>query len=363
MSTFLALALAVSLCLATAGLIIVASRRTAPAGGADPAAAVYRRQLDEIDEMAERGVLADDERKAAHAEAARRLISAGHTETQNVDGKAVRNGVIGMAAFAILAAVGLYAMVGAPGAADHPFAERTKAWRETDPNSLSPDQIAVLLKDVVANNPENPEPLALLARAQMASGQSRAAIRSAQKALSLAPTNAETWALLGQAQAEADNKISPQAERAFTESVRLDPTQPIPRYFLGLAKIERGDVPGGLTIWKALAADLPADDPRSAAIREEIANVERTGGRPAAQGARDPAIMAMVEGLAERLKEDPDDPDGWARLVRSYAVLGDQAKLNAALADARRIFASRPADLAAIEAAVSVPAPAPGGAE
>ena len=30
----------------------------------------------------------------------------------------------------------------------------------------------------------------------------------------------------------------------------------------------------------------------------------------------------MVEGLADRLEQEPDDPDGWARLGRSYLVLG-----------------------------------------
>jgi len=36
-----------------------------------------------------------------------------------------------------------------------------------------------------------------------------------------------------------------------------------------------------------------------------------------------PDINAMVEGLAERLKSDPDNPQGWARLIRSRIVLGD----------------------------------------
>ena len=36
-----------------------------------------------------------------------------------------------------------------------------------------------------------------------------------------------------------------------------------------------------------------------------------------------PDINAMVEGLAERLKNDPNDPEGWTRLIRSRIVLGD----------------------------------------
>jgi len=34
-------------------------------------------------------------------------------------------------------------------------------------------------------------------------------------------------------------------------------------------------------------------------------------------------VRGMVEGLAERLKDQPDDADGWRRLARAYEVLGE----------------------------------------
>jgi cytochrome c-type biogenesis protein CcmH len=39
---------------------------------------------------------------------------------------------------------------------------------------------------------------------------------------------------------------------------------------------------------------------------------------------RDPAIRAMVDGLAARLESDPRDAEGWARLMRSRIVLGER---------------------------------------
>ena len=52
-------------------------------------------------------------------------------------------------------------------------------------------------------------------------------------------------------------------------------------------------------------------------------------------------IRGMVERLAERLKRDGSDVEGWLRLVRAYTVLGDRDKARAAAADARRALAPR----------------------
>ena len=53
-------------------------------------------------------------------------------------------------------------------------------------------------------------------------------------------------------------------------------------------------------------------------------------------------VQGMVARLAERLKTEGSDVDGWLRLLRSYMVLGDRDKALAAAADARRALASEP---------------------
>jgi cytochrome c-type biogenesis protein CcmH len=68
------------------------------------------------------------------------------------------------------------------------------------------------------------------------------------------------------------------------------------------------------------------------------------------------AIRGMVDGLAARLKAQPDDPDGWVRLVRAYAVLGETAARDDALAQARARYANQPGELAALAAAAATPA-------
>jgi cytochrome c-type biogenesis protein CcmH len=55
-----------------------------------------------------------------------------------------------------------------------------------------------------------------------------------------------------------------------------------------------------------------------------------------ANGQTDEMIRNMVSRLADRLKQDGSDLDGWMRLVRSYVVLGERDKAMSAAADARQ---------------------------
>jgi cytochrome c-type biogenesis protein CcmH len=47
-------------------------------------------------------------------------------------------------------------------------------------------------------------------------------------------------------------------------------------------------------------------------------------------------IRGMVAKLAERLKQDGSDVDGWLRLVRAYMVLGDKEQARMSAGEARR---------------------------
>ena len=49
----------------------------------------------------------------------------------------------------------------------------------------------------------------------------------------------------------------------------------------------------------------------------------------------------MVEGLAAKLQENPDNFEGWMRIIRSYVVLDQRPKAEAALMTALKTF---PAD-------------------
>jgi cytochrome c-type biogenesis protein CcmH len=69
---------------------------------------------------------------------------------------------------------------------------------------------------------------------------------------------------------------------------------------------------------------------------------------------RDAMIASMVDGLAARLADNPDDGPGWQRLARAYDVLGrTDAAQDAFVSAADVLVADADAQLAALQAIVA----------
>jgi cytochrome c-type biogenesis protein CcmH len=345
---------------ALAGLLILlrAARAQTPTA-IDPARAVYARQLREIEEDAGRGLLTDAEHKAARAEAGRRLIRAAEAAEPAPESRAGRRLALAAAIAAPLLALAVYLMTGSPRTPDEPFARRLEGWRRADLQSLDLPRIAAILEQAAREHPKDPQPLLFLARAQQAQGQAVLAVHTLEQAVRTSPGRADAWAALGDALTEqADGEVTPGARRAFEQALKLDPRTPLARYALARADIAAGRAPQGLAVWRALMGELPSGDPRRAALQQEIAAVERTGRLPAPaaaapaagqdQGEQRAFIQSMVDRLAARLKAQPEDPDGWARLIRAYGVLGETDRQKAAIAEVERRYASRPAQMRSI---------------
>lgn len=335
-----------------------AERRTGPA---DPTLEVYRRQLTEIDDLAERGLLGPDERTAAHAEAGRRILGQSRRpepDVRPISSTATRRIVLVAAGLAPVLALLIYLFAGRPGYPDQPYKARLKAWEQTaltDYSRLDPTQLAAVLEDSVAKRPDDPRGLLLLGNIQSKTGDPISAIRNLRKAASLAPDKADVWTALGEALTRSGtDEDSNEATQAFRRANALDPAAPEPRYFIARADIVAGQTAEGLAIWRSLAAGIPATDPSRAALQAAIDETTRTGRLPAPRAApTDPEasdqqaafIQAMVARQAAKLKAHPDDPAGWALLIHSYGVLGKDDLRRAAIAEARRLFKDRPADL------------------
>jgi cytochrome c-type biogenesis protein CcmH len=311
--------------------------RAAPAR-ADYDVAVYKDQLRDIERDRSRGVLGEDQAAAARIEVERRLLAATaapETTAQSAPASprhAPWSLVIVIALILLPGATLVYLEHGAPWLATAPVVAENEAAQAQF------DALIAKLERTLKDRPDDRRGWVLLARGYARQGRMAQAQAAQQHALSLAENDTEAGEIaagFGQVLVEeARGEVTPAAHAAFAEALKRNPKQPQARYFIGLAKIQAGDAKAALDDWRALLADTPADAPWRAGLQTQIAQLETEAAAPADPAARQAMIESMVAGLAQRLKESGGTAEEWARLGRSYAVLGRAAESRDAYAEA-----------------------------
>ena len=246
--------------------------------------------------------------------------------------------VASLALFMIAIAAGAYMLVG------HPDLARRSLEK---PHTNDVRALVSTLAWRMRQNPNDPRGWVVLGRGYLIVQDAPDAAASFRRAIPLVSPIERPAVLSAYGEAltlAAQGEVTPEAEAAFRAALAGDPKDVQARFYLGQAYAQRRDAPHALALWQGLLADTPPDAPWRGALLDNIAML--TGAAVQAP----PNIAAMVAGLAERLKHAPNDPEGWQRLVRSYAVLGDADKARAALADARHVFAGNKTALTALGA-------------
>jgi len=217
---------------------------------------------------------------------------------------------------------GLYLMLGNPY-----LAVRTVA----GPSEHDLRGLIAVLAERVRQRPADPRGWTLLGRGYLTLGDSADAAAAFRRAIPLTPPTqrADLYSAYGEALVLANGgALTADAEAAFTAALRSNPKDFASRYYLGVAYANRRDTTHALALWSSLLADAPPNASWREELLDRIALLTGKSGKA-------PDIGAMVSSLAARLKAHPKDAEGWQRLVRAYAVLGDAAKAQAALSDAR----------------------------
>ncbi len=375
----------ICLALLTAAVILALARpvmrtyeEAENAAGADTA--VYRDQLTEIDNDRERGLIGETEAVAARAEVARRLIQlkkpgrALAKVNAGSDTASPSSPRVLQAAFAILplASMGLYLWIGSPGLPGQPLASRQAA-----PTAQTP--VAELIARVEAElkkNPNDPRGWSVIAPVYL---QLKRYADAAYAFSQIIRLNGETFEpLMGFAEAEllaSKGIVNDGVKRAAERILILKPDRLEPKIWLTLAKEQEGDTAGALAGYKALIASAPPGAPWVAAVAQQMQRLETAAAGSSAAASSSPPlsadpsmsgamagaiaamapeeqqkqISAMVEGLARKLKDNGNDLGGWQRLVRAYQVMGRKDDAVAALASARKQFATEPQALADLD--------------
>jgi cytochrome c-type biogenesis protein CcmH len=324
---------------------------------------IFQRELANIDSEVAQGRLAPEEAEQSRAEVTRRMLSAADRESQDARLTTGRTTEIswristaaGIAALLPVAALAVYFAVGTPAAIDP-----TKA-RDAGASKVGPHDMTELaaaadqLKARLQREPEHVEGWILLGRTLTSLGRFAEARDAYGRAVALAPNEPRLHAELGEALVlAAGGAVPPEAEAEFKKSGN----DPRARFYSAEAALQRGDKETATAALRALLADAPADAPWRQAVAERLteiepgerplgANAPEASPRPSGPSAQDVAaaqamspeqrqaiIRGMVDRLAARLEQNPDDKEGWTRLARAYDVLGETDKAQAARARA-----------------------------
>lgn len=353
--------------------------------------AVYRDQLAEIERDAERGIIGAEEAEAARSEIGRRILAL----TPSAAPRASSSAPLIVAAVAIVllpfAAWTLYWRLGSPTLADQPLASRAAAEPQTAANANPHADMAEAVRTLTARlqaHPDDVDGWVLLGRSDLDLGRYQEAVEAYRHAVELSGRKPEVVGDWAEAQVmAAGGKVTAEAKDAFIAALADKESAPRSRYYLAFAKLQDGDAKGALQDWVDLEAASPADADWLPMLRRRIAETAHAAGidpatlktssgearkAPAASATpapsaassmpssgevaetakatanaspqeREAMINAMVERLAARLQQQPDDPEGWVRLGRSYLVLNQPAKAADAYARAAKL---KPDDVA-----------------
>ena len=308
---------------------------------------VYRDQLAEVDRDIQRGLLLPDQADAARTEIYKCMMLAENMPVANMGANAKGGKRIALIVILFLLPFGsilTYAYLGSPELPAKPYVER-----KNDPDFLVAGEAEKLAVELAAKPDANN--YARLGDMYSALHSFDKAVGAYEKASELNAKDPTIWSGLGQAIALAQGgMIVPEARDAFIKALQIDAHEPSARFYLGMAELQIGEYRKAIAIWRDLEKDSPPDAPWLAMVKDRIAVVSKKEGFDPAtivpsapslvaapndmakaimgMGASDQkaAIHTMVDRLAAKLKDNPNDIDGWERLARSYRVLGENDK-------------------------------------
>jgi cytochrome c-type biogenesis protein CcmH len=335
------------------------ARARPPADPVEAELAIYRDQLDELRRDLDAGRVAPEAMEAARLEIGRRLAKAEARAAVAAapvkdDSRAAGLATLALAGLVVAGAVGLYAWRGSPGMADAPFDARASELLRREPQSLSADEIIVLLQDRAQAAPKDATPHLLMGQVMAGDGRDADALRAFQAALRRDPRNADALTEIGATLMRMNGgALDADARAAFAAAKAVAPDAPGPDFHLALADWNAGRRGEAMDAWRALWARLPADGLHRVALANNVAqtlariDVDAGGEQGQAMGeamaqaspeARMATIRAMVDARAARLAADPGDHALRLSLARVRGATGDvEGALALLLEGARRV--------------------------
>jgi cytochrome c-type biogenesis protein CcmH len=251
------------------------------------------------------------------------------------------------------------------------------------------DDSIAQMRESLRSDPDNHERWFMLGLAYRDARDFGEAQQAFRRAMELAPRNADYAAYLGEMMLLAGGDAPPpEAERLFRRVIELQPGNPQARYYLATLKDMRGDHGAAIEDLIALLREAPAGAPWEPQVREAAVLIARQNDidlgdrlppqrpapasastataaipgptreqREAAKGIppsqQDEMVRGMVDRLANRLRQNPRNAEGWIQLMRSRMVLNDPGAAREALRSGLAAFPDDSATQARLRTAAS----------
>lgn len=315
---------------------------------ADSARDMLFDQLEEVSREVSAGLISADDGDAVRVEIKRRLIAVDHQKTSTA---IVQNSgswaMLAAGIFVPVSALAVYTMIGSPEIPSAVFSQRGE---ERLAAIAQVDQVGQLVEALEADaNGGAIEGWVQAAEIYMEAGKYDEAANAYGRVLDRDETTFTEFVRYAEALILSEKGVvTPPAQRALEISLEMKPGNVAGLLYSSFALEQAGQIEAAydLLISKLSEADgifpwMEAYVARanhygkklgrpSVALADFTTDATGTSNTDMARAAtmtaeeRSAFISSMVEGLAERLKDEPDDLEGWLKLGRAYLVLGKQ---------------------------------------
>lgn len=355
----------------------------ADATAAEADIAVYKDQLKEVTADEISGTLGTVEAESARSEIARRLLRS-QAATEGAATPLPGRNRFATIAYGLtlvtlpLASMAIYLTYGTPGLPGDPLSARVAGTE----NTRNPNDLIARVEKRLREHPEDGTGWSVVAPVYYAMGRYVDAATAYANAMRLVGETPDRLQGFANARIRAENGIVPaDARTALQRILVIAPDRKEPRIWLALAKEQDGKIDEAIADYRKLIDEAPTDAPWRKVLEARLASLTsgeksategapQTSGNPAtapptpsasnaapnaaavasmAPEQRQAFINGMVDRLADRLKTNGNDVEGWLRLIRAYEVLGRRDDAVKALGDAKVNLRSDQAGLARVE--------------
>ena len=322
--------------------------------------------LEAVDRDERLGILGPDEANRNRAGIADHFATLQKEAGDDVSDRLTRHARAPLAAalaglFVVVGGLATYAAYGSPDYRDQPL-----AWRIQTDEGVKLAHAVHDLERHLSENPTDAEGWKLIAPIYFQSQNWPAAAEAYYRAARHGNHDkSETSRLLGlSSQATfngAEGAFPEQAIEAARVAQSLDNTNPRPAFLLAMAAEQTETPELAIQKWQDVIDRFGGAHPALAATaRLRVTNLQSDAQNPVPEAPRGPTreqidtaskmsaedqqamITSMVEGLAQRLADQPDDLQGWERLINAYGVLGKQKEAQSAMETAKLTFENQP---------------------